>query len=148
MKEKISGNMSMMDMLMVMSEGNPGALTVLMNMLNDPMGFIKVLTLDSLGIRGSKIWMLYKDCSGESMDKFYKTLDLLRGGAYSSEEIDQNLNLPYAMPFLSDSVREEEYLEEGEDEITPFSDKWNEYVQAHRQTLIPRLEELKSKGLK
>ena len=144
MKEKITPNMSMMDMLMVMSEGNPGALTVLMNMLSDPTGLLKILSLDSLGIRGPKIWMLYKDCSGENMDKFYKSLDLLRCGAYSEEEMEQNFGLPYAMPFLSDSVKEEDYAKDGEP-LTPFSEGWNDYVQANRSTIIPRLEELKKK---
>ena len=61
---------SMIDVLQKMSEGNPGALTVLIGVLNncekiDPdnsMGGLGViLSLDTLNIYGSKIWMLFKD---------------------------------------------------------------------------------------
>ena len=57
-----------------MSEGNPGALTVIYSMLErgseiDPQSFAggisSILSMDSLGIRGYKIWMLYKDVCGQ-----------------------------------------------------------------------------------
>ena len=54
--EKITGNMSMIDMLMVMAEGNPGAFTVLTQMMKSPNGLFDILLLDSLDIRGAKIW--------------------------------------------------------------------------------------------
>ena len=142
--EKINGNMSMMDMIMVMCEGNPGAMTVLMKMLEEPTGILEVLCLDHYEIRGAKIWMLYKDCCGENMDRFYKTLRAIRMGAYSQDEVHQNLGLPYAFPFLSTSVKEEDYMEEGEKEIS-LSKRWNEYIQANRELLIPRLEEMKNR---
>lgn len=53
-----------------MSEVNPGALTVILKILADGSqidpdsamgGLGAILSLDSLGIYGSKIWMLYKD---------------------------------------------------------------------------------------
>ena len=53
--EKITGNMSMIDMLMVMAEGNPGAFTVLTQMMKSPNGLFDILLLDSLDIRGAKI---------------------------------------------------------------------------------------------
>ena len=142
--EKITVNMSTMDILMVMSEGNPGAITVLAKMLNEPMGLFQILFLDSMDIRGSKIWMLYKDCSGENMTKFSRTLTLLKNGAYSVEEIHANLDLPYALPFLSDEVREEDYITEEGEEFGPFSEKWFDYVEAQRAKMIPRLTELTS----
>src|ERR1035437_2862116 len=61
---------TMQDVVFKMSEGNPGALTVCLNTLkkggkidpdNSMGGFGALMTLDSLGIYGSKIWMLYKD---------------------------------------------------------------------------------------
>ena len=48
--EKITGDMNMMDTMMVMSEGNPGALTVLMQMMQSPTGLLDILLLDSLDI--------------------------------------------------------------------------------------------------
>lgn len=140
--EKITPNMSIRDMILVMSEGNPGAMTVLVEMLRDPRGIFRILLLDTYDIRGSKIWGLYKDCSGENMEKFYKTLEIIRGGAYSKEEIKANLELPYSLPFLYDSVKEEDYTKDGE-KLMPFSDGWLGYVEANRALLIPKLEELK-----
>ena len=99
--EKIKPDMTMREMLMVMSEGNIGALNVLMNMMkNDPFGFFSILPLDSMDIRGEQIWRLYKDCSGENFDKFMRTIDVLRSGGYTQEEITANLtNEYYSIPF-------------------------------------------------
>jgi hypothetical protein len=56
-----------------MSDGNPGALTVLAKLLKeadaiDPDNFLgglgKILDLDTNKIYGSRIWMLYKDVAG------------------------------------------------------------------------------------
>ncbi len=143
--EKINLDMSFMQMIMVMGEGNPGAITVLANMMNDDpiMGPIRILHLDHYEIRGSKLWMLFKDCCGQNLEKMYRTLDFLRGGAYTQEEIDANFQMPRALPFLSDTVKEKDYMDDADDMIGPWSSKWNEYVQANRATIIPRIEEFK-----
>lgn len=143
--EKINLDMSFMEMIMVMGEGNPGAITVLANMMKDDpiMGPLRILHLDHYEIRGSKLWMLYKDCCGQDLEKMYRTLDFLRGGAYSQEEIDTNFQMPRALPFLSDTVQDKEFISDGEDSLGPWSDGWNEYVQANRATIIPRLEQFK-----
>lgn len=65
-RKRISGNPQ--DMIFEMSEGNPGALRVLMEMLQgDQMGgFMSILGLDDMNIRGSQIWVAYKDhCKSE-----------------------------------------------------------------------------------
>jgi hypothetical protein len=70
--------------LVKMCDGNPGALRVMMGMLRegkaiDPLGFAgglgAVLSLDTQGIYGSRIWLLYKDVCGESL---VRTLAVLR----------------------------------------------------------------------
>jgi hypothetical protein len=62
-----------MSMAMKMSDGNPGALTVVMSIYQhveniDPMGalggFGPILSLDTLGIYGPDVWMLYKFLTG------------------------------------------------------------------------------------
>jgi hypothetical protein len=62
------------DLIILMSEGNPGALTVLMSMLqkDETTGFASLLHLDDMNIRGTQIWVGYKDYCGEDMDKFLK----------------------------------------------------------------------------
>ena len=66
-----------------MSDGNPGAVTVLMELLNeggkiDPDDFMgglgSVLALDTLGIYGSSIWVLYKDVCGQEVNKMIAVL--------------------------------------------------------------------------
>ena len=70
MKNKLGLEDSGMDVLYKLSEGNPGALTVCMEVLKkgaeiDPDAFggglLQLLVFDTLGIYGSRIWMLYKD---------------------------------------------------------------------------------------
>jgi hypothetical protein len=60
------------DMAVKMSEGNPGALSVITKVLqNDPeMGIFDLLNLDDMNIRGSQIWVAYKDHCGEDLEQF------------------------------------------------------------------------------
>jgi hypothetical protein len=67
---------SIMDAVIKVAEGNPGALTVCMMLLDDtkaidPMaafgGLGMLLDFDARGIYGSRIWVLYKDVCGESI---------------------------------------------------------------------------------
>ena len=59
MRKRIELTDSMNDMLFKMSEGNPGGLNVLMGLMDrDPLVF---LALDDMNIRGTQIWIGYKD---------------------------------------------------------------------------------------
>ena len=62
--------------IMKMCDGNPGGLTVLISLFKespaiDPddafAGLGPILSLDSLGIYGSRIWMLYKDVCDQNI---------------------------------------------------------------------------------
>lgn len=66
-----------------MSDGNIGAVTVLIKILEqggkiDPDDFMGglggILSLDSLGIYGSRIWILYKDICGEDVSMMLAVL--------------------------------------------------------------------------
>ena len=62
-------------MLFQMSEGSPGALTVLMKLLEiGPRGFMDVLNFDDMGIRGAGIWVAYKDHCGSDIEKLRTAL--------------------------------------------------------------------------
>ena len=85
MRSKIGLNDTGMDMFVKLSEGNPGALSVCVQILKknaqiDPDalggGMFTLLGLDDLGIYGSRIWMLYKDVCGTDL---INTLGVLRG---------------------------------------------------------------------
>ena len=63
------------EMVIQMAEGNPGALSVLMKLLqDDPIGFMRLLDLDDMGMRGSQIWVAYKDHCGGDLDALKKCL--------------------------------------------------------------------------
>ena len=76
MKNKLQLNDTLQSILMTMSGGNPGALTTCLRILKDaseidPDNFLGgmgvLMDLDSLGIYGSDIWMLYKDVCGKNL---------------------------------------------------------------------------------
>lgn len=83
MKSKIELTDSIQDVLFKISEGNPGALTVCLGILEhgekiDPdnaMGGIgAILSLDTLQLYGSKIWMLFKDVCGKELPQMLGVL--------------------------------------------------------------------------
>lgn len=89
-------NDSMFSACAKLSEGNPGALTVLCRVMEigndiDPIGmgaFGFILMLDSFAIYGPRIWMLYKDVCKEDV---IKTMAVVRGcqlGLISEDEMN------------------------------------------------------------
>lgn len=57
-----------------MGEGNPGAISVLGRLMIVPTGLMSILDLDDMNIRGSQIWVAYKDYCGEDIDLFTQSL--------------------------------------------------------------------------
>ena len=84
-----------------MSEGNPGALTFIMEALTaDKMNMLKmILPADTLEIYGSKLYMLWNDACGRDLEKVHEVFDAWRQGKLSKERIHENLNQGYAKPF-------------------------------------------------
>ena len=76
-RESFTGNEDMMGILTTMSEGNPGAATVLSELLkaNDPItGMALVFKLDEMNMRGPQVWIGYKDHCGQDLDKFQRCI--------------------------------------------------------------------------
>lgn len=78
MKNKIQLHDDVKTMLVKMSEGNPGGLSVLINLFKeeptiDPDcafgGIATLLAMDQMGIYGSHIWILYKDICKNDLKK-------------------------------------------------------------------------------
>lgn len=63
-----------MDMLMLMAEGNPGAVTVLAQLMKADEGILLILGLDDMNIRGTQIWIGFKDYCGNDIKKFSKCI--------------------------------------------------------------------------
>jgi hypothetical protein len=77
---RIKLHMTIQDVARVMSDGNIGALSVLARLLKEGDaidlaaamggGFATILALDSLGVYGPGIWILYKDVCEQNLEKF------------------------------------------------------------------------------
>ena len=66
---------SIMDILILMSEGNPGAATVLAQLMQDrDMGLIAIMHLDDMNIRGTQIWIGYKEYCKENIENFKEAI--------------------------------------------------------------------------
>ncbi len=140
-KEKLTLNMDPMEMIMTMSEGNPGAINVLMEMMRNPRSFMDILLCDSLDIRGSKLYMLHNDCCRSDTNKFNRTLMMLRCGVFTDEQIHDNLNLIRALPFIDDSIEIEGVPPYGE-EFGPRDEKWEEFCSKNKESFVKRLNEV------
>lgn len=90
---------------MKMAEGNPGALNVCMSIftegaLIDPDdimgGFGTLLTLDSFGIYGSKIWMIYQDICAGHLTTFIGLIRAVQLGIMPRAELLSALDADYA----------------------------------------------------
>ena len=77
-KTRIEMSDSLQSTMFKMSDGNPGALSVCMDIMEhggriDPdnaLGAIgTILSLDTVNVYGPRIWMLYKDVCGENLSK-------------------------------------------------------------------------------
>lgn len=72
-KTRLTSETSIKEAIIEMSEGNPGALTCMMEMMDsNPMALSDILYFDSLGIYGSKIYMLWNDCCDRDMNSLTK----------------------------------------------------------------------------
>lgn len=93
---RLSLNDSMMDMFLKMAEGNPGAVRVCMDLLQqgaaiDPDSAFKglgaIMDLDNHDLYGPKIWILYKDVCGERIPHMMAVLRACQLGLLPRREI-------------------------------------------------------------
>ena len=106
-KDRINRDMSTLDAIMALGEGNPDALTVLANLANhstDDTWVADLITLDSYRIYGTKIWTLYKNCCGEQLDNFRSTIGHIRLGLFPIQKVQLNLESTRPVPFVDEKV--------------------------------------------
>ena len=137
-EEKLKSDMNIGNMVSVMCEGNPGAAAVLGQMASDFRTFMDIFLCDSLGIRGSKLYMLNNDCCGRNIDKFKRTLMMLRCGVFTDEEIHTNLELGRAIPFIDDSIAIDGVPSYNE-EFGPGDEKWEEFCKLNKEAFTKKL---------
>lgn len=77
------------DVMQIMSDGNPGALTVMCDIIGkgssiDPAnalgGFGNILNLDTHGIYGARIWQLFKDVCDRNLNRMIGLLRAVQLG--------------------------------------------------------------------
>ena len=76
-RQKVSLNMSLADVILPMSEGNPGAATVLGKIIMETdytEALMRILDLDDMNIRGPQIWVGFKDHCGSDLDTFLEKI--------------------------------------------------------------------------
>jgi hypothetical protein len=92
-KERVTLNDTGISSMIKLAEGNPGALTTLMKIMQegekiDPDNFMgsmgTILMFDTFGIYGSRIWMLYKDVCGQSLTHTIAVLRACQMGLITS----------------------------------------------------------------
>lgn len=78
-RKKISLGGSATDMLVVMAEGNPGAIRIMTEVIEkkkeNSEWLRTLLDLDDMNMRGSQIWCAYKIGCGEDLDQFIKRVN-------------------------------------------------------------------------
>ena len=137
--ERLTEDMDTKDIIKTMSEGNPGAMRVTMEMLKTIEGFLNIILCDSLAIRGSRLYMLHNDCCGRNLDKFNRTLLMIKNGVYTEEEIQANLNLTTAIPFIDDSI--EIIVPPYGEKFGPRNKNWKEYCKRNKEVFAAKLKE-------
>lgn len=68
-RARVNMQMSTESFLLLMGEGNPGALSVLMEMVKNNE-IMRIFDLDDMNIRGCQIWVGYKDHCHENLAVF------------------------------------------------------------------------------
>jgi len=108
-----------MEYIVKISEGNPGCLTFLMELMSKskhlswvfgPMSYIQAL--DNMGVYGSKAYMLWNDCCNRDIEQVELVFHNYLRCELSDKEIHENLDRPRGSPFENlKSFKELELLE-------------------------------------
>lgn len=94
-------SLSTFDVLCLMADGNPGGLSAMMLMLEksaeiDPDsslgGLGSILSLDTHGIYGSRIWQFYKDVCGQSLNKMLGVMRAVQLGYLPESKLNHAID--------------------------------------------------------
>ena len=73
-REPILQNEDDIETVMKFSEGNSDALKILMDIMSGPNGYLNLLDLDDMNIRGSQLCTAFSVYNGEDMELFKKCI--------------------------------------------------------------------------
>ena len=95
-------NTSFEDMAWLMSEGNPGALNVVLSLLNVD-DFHYLLMCDTLELYGVNLYLFAHDCCGDDKARMKRVIDSWQRGGIAADEIHDHVS--HSKPFADDSGR-------------------------------------------
>lgn len=158
MSEVIQLSDSPMDMMRKMSQGNPGALSVVVQVFKgggqvDPDDFLggigALLHWDSMAVRGSRIWMLYKDVSEQHLSTALGLTRAVQLGILGQDHFNwaidhhgDNLDIPWLLKALRKELPNFRMDVEGvaPDGKIRLNDKWKFYVTDVADDVLPMEE--------
>lgn len=91
--------------MMLMSEGNPGCMQFLAELMRMEGGQEAMLALAEYGILGSRAYQLWNDCCGRDAKKAAEILSLAKEKKITHEELCSHIDLPYGKPFDIEEIR-------------------------------------------
>lgn len=130
----IAENINKINLVLEICDESPEAMEIVMHMINSFNGRMNIYLCEALGIRGIKLYKLYNDCCNQDYDKFNRTLTLFRYRIYNQKEIQTNLELAEAIPFIDDNI-----ILENSKEFGPKNKGWQEYCYKNKRLFIERL---------
>lgn len=92
------------DIIIKLSDGNPGALTTLMELTksykNSFDAFPDYLAIDTMELYSSQLYMLWNDCCDRNIEKVKQIIKLYREGKITSKDIHERVkNVGYGKSF-------------------------------------------------
>jgi len=108
-------SMSFMDIVMAMTEGNPGAASVIIQLVKeapaiDPDSSLGAMgplfSLDNLDCYGSRIWMFYKDVCQENINTMMGVMRACQMGFTSEAKINAAIDGDKAQLDIPDLLRQ------------------------------------------
>lgn len=109
---------STMDLMVKMSEGNPGALMFCMELFKmGSRGVATLINLDDIGLYGDRLYMLWNDCCGRSAEKAIKVVKARNFGKLSNQDILDRVAGAYGKPFTDEELDVDDDLLEGEEDM-------------------------------
>jgi hypothetical protein len=104
-----------MDLMVNMSEGNPGSLMFCMELFKmGSRGVVALINLDDVGLYGEKLYMLWNDCCGRDASKVVRVVEARNFGKLSDQDIRDHVAGGYGKPFADDELAVEDGKEDGE----------------------------------
>lgn len=103
MKNRLKREMSPSKVIEVMGDENHRALSCIAKMfliVSADVVWENMYLLDSLGIYGEKLYILWHNCCGSNILKFQATMEVFKTGTITETEIHENLSSILVEPFV------------------------------------------------